>query len=111
MRQILMAITISTAACGIGFQPAQAGLCADEIARFQTTVKQSEASGDVPSGVESTGAKLSHQPTAESMRVATAAAESNLSDIIAHAKDLDARGNETQCMRLLKDAELRLNPD
>lgn len=110
MRHALLAFT-ACAVAGIGAQAAQAGLCTAEIARFEVSMNKAEASGDVPSGTESIGAKLSHQPTPESMKLATEAAEAHLADVLAHAKDLDARGDDAACMKLLKDAELIFDPD
>lgn len=110
MRHVLLALT-ACAIAGAGVQAAHAGLCTAEIARFEVSMDKAEASGAVPSGTESVGAKLHHQPTPESMTLATEAAESHLADVLSHAKDLDAHGNDAACMQLLKDAELTFDPD
>jgi hypothetical protein len=92
---------------------AVAGPCAKDIAKLQTAFDQrlNAAAAQGPSGVETTDAKLHHQPTQQSV----AEAEANLGDItpetadkftkaMERASDADAANDATKCRVALNDA-------
>lgn len=110
MRLFLLAFALS-AAVGLGVQPADAGDCGDRITAFEASMHKAEAAGAVPSAPQSLNADLSRQPTPESIRLATEAAESHIEAMLTQARSLDAQGNQAECMRLLKDAEIMFDPD
>ncbi|WP_125461536.1 MULTISPECIES: hypothetical protein [Rhodomicrobium] len=97
----------SLTACGLLIlaSPAvQAGLCTPEIAHFEDSTRYMDS---VPSGKQTIGAQLHHQPTPESVEQATKAAETGVAATLAKARDLDSKGEDTACLKLLDDAKLR----
>ena len=103
MKQLSAFIVCLALGCG----SAAAGPCSDEIAQFETAVRQSAKTPYAgPTGVETTGAKLSHQPTPSSVNQAEQHAQSRFADVMAHVRDLDAKGNRADCMQALTDAKL-----
>jgi len=85
---------------------AQAGPCSEDIAQFETAVRQS--AGDPNAGLtapQSVGAQLSRQPTPASLRQAQKRLQSKFSATMARAKRLDVRGDRTGCTGALNAAK------
>lgn len=86
---------------------AQAGPCTDQIAQFEKSVQRSGKNLEAgPTAPTSTAAKLHRQPTAQSVKEAKEAAQSRFADLLARAKDLDAKGDRAACMQALNEAKL-----
>jgi hypothetical protein len=85
---------------------AQAGPCSEDIAQFETAVRQS--AGDPNAGLmarQSVGAQLNHQPTPESLKRAQDRLQAKYSAVMARAKRLDAKGDRAGCSRALSVAK------
>lgn len=100
-RLILIAWTAIVVSAG----PAAAGPCQDQIAQFETEIERSAGSSAGPTAPESIGAKLGRQPTPGSVRRAEASAQSRFAEVLARAKDFDARGDRAECMHALSEAK------
>ena len=103
--------TLSIICLGLGLHAgtAEAGPCTSQIEQLEISLRQ--AGGLVaaaPSGPESIGAKLHHQPTPDSVARARQAAQSRVDDILAQAKQLDAKGEADECRRAVANAKLLL---
>ena len=93
------------AASQVAMRPAYAGQCSQEIARFEAEARQASVSPlSGPTAPESTGAKLGHQPTPESVRRAEEGADSDFVRLLRQAQRLDAANDETGCMDSLAQA-------
>ncbi len=95
----------------IGFQPlaAHAGACTDEIAKLQKLASASVPRAFVgPTGRQTIGAQLHHQPTPESIAQAKSGAADSVDLVLAKARDLDAAGKEAECMGSLDKAKYLL---
>ena len=89
-------------------RPADAGPCTEEIARFEAVVRQARINPRAgPTAVETTGAKLGHQPTPESVRRAEEGADSDFVRLLRQAQRLDAANDEAGCMDSLAQARQR----
>jgi len=94
------------AALVMGSTSAFAGPCAADIARFEQEIQALRATPDAgPSGPQSIGAQLEHQPTPESVAAARKLAEAEFAAILARAKSLDSR-NDPACFSALAEARL-----
>ena len=85
---------------------AQAGPCSEDIAQFETAIRQS--AGNPIAGLtapQSVGAQLNRQPTPESLKQAQERLQSKFSATMARAKRLDAVGDRTGCSRALSAAK------
>jgi hypothetical protein len=98
-------LVIAVAGC-FGAQSADAGLCAQAIAKFEEAVRRSASSPDAgPYARQSIGAQLHHEPTPASIERAQARAQATFDATLARAKRRDARGDRAGCMRALTKAE------
>src|SRR5882762_6942278 len=85
---------------------AQAGPCSNDIAQFETAMRQS--AGNPNAGLtapQSVGAQLDRQPTPASLKQAQKRLQSKFSATMARAKRLDARGDRTGCTGALDAAK------
>ena len=85
-------------------QQAWASPCGEQIAALERTI-QAEKTKDqqVLPGPESLGAKLHHQPTPASVDQAKQNAHSDVLELLAKAKDLNAKGESAQCRQIVAD--------
>jgi hypothetical protein len=96
-------------ALALALTSAHASPCSDEIANLETAINVSESSpAVVPTGPQSVGAQLHHQPTPQSVQRAEAAPSAELKDIVNRAKVLDAEGKTKECLELVATGKLRL---
>jgi hypothetical protein len=94
----------------VGTASAHAGPCGADIARFETTVRNSATNPDAgPMALQSVGAQLGHEPTPDSIERAEAQAQAKLAATLARAKALDAQGKSVECAEALGDAKLMFN--
>ena len=100
-----LAIAFAGAVLNLSIAPAHAGPCTSAIAQFEAALRQSGKEPDAgPTGRQSIGAQLGHQPTPSSVRRADERAQTNFAAALARAKRLDARGNRSGCKRALAEA-------
>ncbi|WP_020177291.1 hypothetical protein [Methyloferula stellata] len=95
----------------MSFQPmaANAGTCSEEIAKLQKLATATVPRAFVgPTGRQSIGAQLHHQPTPESIAKAQNNAADSVELVLSKAKDLDAAGKEAECMSSLDKAKYLL---
>jgi hypothetical protein len=101
MKQLSSAFVLC-AGLVLNAESAHAGACGDQIAKLGSSLHQSEVSGGAGlTAPESLAAKLHHQPTPASIGEARKAAQSTTDDLLGQAKDLDAKGDEAACMRIV----------
>jgi hypothetical protein len=106
MRPSTMAFVVSIA-FGLGVTSAAASPCSDEIAKLEQQQDGNNPAA-VPTGRQSVGAQLGHQPTPDSVRQAELASKEGIAAILNRAKAFDAEGNTKECMDLVGTARLRL---
>jgi hypothetical protein len=94
---------ILCAALMVAVLPAYAGPCTQAIAEFE---KAMAADPTQPSGPQSVGAQLHHQPTPESVARADRRARADFKEALARAKHFDALGERNECMGALTEARL-----
>jgi hypothetical protein len=85
---------------------AQAGPCSEDIAKFETDIRQS--AGNPNAGLtapQSIDAQLNHQPTPDSLKQARQRLQSKFSATMARARQLDAKGDREGCTRALSAAK------
>jgi hypothetical protein len=100
-----LAIAFTGAVLSLSITSADAGPCTSAIAQFEQALRQSGKDADAgPTGRQSIGAQLGHQPTPSSVKRADQRAQTNFAAALAHAKRLDARGNRSGCKRALAQA-------
>jgi hypothetical protein len=106
MNPMIPAVLIASAVLGLDVVAAEAGPCTKKIAQFEKAVRQSAKNPDAgPTGRESLGAKLSRQPTRESVKQAEEQAQETFDQALARAKALDAQGKRAECMQALSKAK------
>jgi hypothetical protein len=91
---------------------ANAGSCAEEIARFQNALPRDE-NGEptfVGTAPQSIGAQLEHQPTPISVERAKKDAQSQIFRALAQAQSLDSQGRPSECREAIARARILLNP-
>lgn len=92
--------------------PAHAGTCRDEIEQVQQAAQASLSNPGVgPSAPQTLGAQLGHQPTPASIARAEGQARERFESILAHAKALDAAGQQSQCLQAAAEAKDMLAPE
>ncbi|HML07803.1 MAG TPA: hypothetical protein VK430_06700 [Xanthobacteraceae bacterium] len=85
---------------------AEAGPCTVQIAQFERQIaRAAPGPGSGPSGPQSVGAQLHHQPTAESIENAERQAAAEAAAALDRAKRADAEGDASACAKALKDAK------
>jgi creatinine amidohydrolase/Fe(II)-dependent formamide hydrolase-like protein len=90
----------------IGATPAHAGPCTTDIARFEAEVLAARTGPDAgPSGPQSVGAQMEHQPTPKSVARARQQALARFDSVLARAKTLDSQ-NDPACKDALAEARL-----
>ncbi len=90
----------------VGTTSAQAGPCTADIAGFEAEVRAARASPNAgPSGPQSIGAQMEHQPTPESVARAKKQALTRFDAVLARAKTLDSQ-NDPACNDALAEARL-----
>jgi hypothetical protein len=83
-----------------------AGPCADNVAKFEQTARQSGKNPVAgPTSAQTVGAQLSRQPTQESVKQASDAAWVQFNALLARARSLDAAGDQPGCTQSLTDAQ------
>lgn len=85
---------------------AQAGPCSEDIAQFETAIRQ--LAGNPNAGLtapQSIGAQLNRQPTPASLKQAQQRLQSKFAATMARAKRLDARGDRAGCTGALDAAK------
>jgi hypothetical protein len=101
------AVFIIGATLALTTASADAGPCTVDIANFENTVRNSAKNLDAgPTGPQSIGAQLGHQPTPSSVKHAEKRAQTRFKTALARAKTLDAQGKRSECTKALRDAEL-----
>src|SRR5580692_8092531 len=85
---------------------AQAGPCSEDIAQFETAIRQS--AGNPNAGLtapQSVGAQLDRQPTPASLKQAQKRLQAKFSAAMARARRLNARGDRAGCSGALNLAK------
>src|SRR5262249_61033973 len=100
-----LAIAFAGAVLSLSIASAHAGPCTSAIAQFEQALRQSgNDPGAGPTGQQSIGAQLGHQPTPSAVKRADERAQSTFAAALARAKRLDARGNRSGCKRAVPEA-------
>ena len=108
MRPSTMAFVVSIA-FGLGVTSAAASPCSDEIAKLEQAIQQDGNNpAAVPTGRQSVGAQLGHQPTPDSVRQAELASKEGIAAILNRAKAFEAEGKTAECMQAVAAAKLEL---
>jgi hypothetical protein len=103
MKPLAVAVVLC-AGLALNAESAHAGACADQIAKLESTLQRSEVHGDARlTAPQSIDAKLHHQPTPASVEQARQAAQSSTYKLLAQARDLDAKGEQSACLRIVAD--------
>lgn len=85
---------------------AYSGPCSNQIAQFETAVRQSANDPNAgPTLPQSVGAQIDRQPTPGTVKQAEKLAQRKFERTLARAKRLDARGDSAGCARALADAK------
>lgn len=100
----LLAAALAATAPALLPSPALAGPCTDDIAAFEQAMEVDPGAG--PSGTQSLGAQLHHQPTPASVSSAERQARTGFKDALARAKRFDALGDRDKCSAALEEAKL-----
>ncbi len=106
MRRRAAAGLIIGATIGLSATFAKAGPCSENIAQFETAMRQS--ANNPNAGLmarQSIGAQLDRQPTVASVQRAEESTKSKFSATLARAKRSDAQGNRAGCTRALAAAK------
>jgi hypothetical protein len=92
--------------------PAAAGSCSEEINRLESRLRDAKTNpADQPTGEQSIGAQLSHQPTPESMAQADIAADERVQAVLSRAKAFDAEHKQHECLATVEEAKLYFSPE
>jgi len=92
------------AALALGTSAAQAGPCTAGIARLEVELRAARGTPEAgPSGPQSIGAQMEHQPTPDSVALATKEAQARFDAVLTRAKTLDAQ-NDPACADALAEA-------
>ena len=91
--------------------PVLASACMDEIVRLEKKLQDAKSNpADQPTGVQSVGAQLSHQPTPELVAEAETRADETVQGILSRAKVFDSKNKYSECEELVADARLYFGP-
>ena len=97
---------IFCAVLGLNSTLAQAGPCSNDIAQFETAIRQSANNPMAGlSARQSVAAQLDRQPTVASMKREEQRLKSEFAATMARAKRLDARGDQAGCTKALNAAK------
>ena len=84
----------------------QAGPCTAQIDQLERQIRgMSAGAATGPTGTQTVGAQLHHQPTPGSVQNAEARAKADAMDAIQRARNADAAGDAVACAKALKDAK------
>jgi hypothetical protein len=101
------AVFIIGATLALGIASAHAGPCTADIAQFENTVRNSAKKPDAgPTGRQTIGAQLGHEPTPGSVKRAEEQAQTRFETTLARAKTLDEQGKGAECAQALGEAKL-----
>src|SRR5262249_5985174 len=101
----LVLIVIALVAIEHDLALARSDACSDEIAQLEASIQSMRQPAPKPTLPQTTGAKLHHQPTPESVRRAEEAAQLRFAFALARAKVLSAHGETAECMQALAKAK------
>ena len=84
----------------------EAGPCTNDISQLQAQIARAEAASTAagPSGPQSVGAQLHHQPTPSSVGAAENKANADAKAALNRARQADAAGDAAGCQRALMEA-------
>jgi hypothetical protein len=92
-------------------RPALASACREEIARLEQRLRDAKTNpADQPTGNQSIGAQLGHQPTPESVAEAELRADEAVQAILNRAKAFDAESKANECEKAVTEAKLHFGP-
>jgi hypothetical protein len=106
MNRPMTTVMVAAAALCFGCASAQAGPCSSGIAQFEQAVRASAGNPNAgPYARQTVAAQLGEQPTPASIRRAQRQAQTTFRATLAHAKRLDARGDDGcfQALRMARD--------
>lgn len=104
--EVAAAVAAISVAMGFDMAPALAGPCTAQIAQVEASAHQGITSGEAPpgpSGQQSVGAQLHHQPTPGSVKQAEAQTDAAFKALLESAKKLDAQGKSDECMAKVEE--------
>jgi hypothetical protein len=108
--RIALACLLVAFSC-FGLASAQEQSCAADIDAFRQSVQQRETAGkDVGTAPQSTGARLEHQPTPNSVARAETNAKDEILAILTQAEKLNLQGRRDECENVIREGRLLLNP-
>jgi hypothetical protein len=108
IKRIVIAFTGVCWLCGT---PVWASACMDEVVRLEQKLRDAASNpADQPTGVQSIGAQLSHQPTPESVEQAELKADATVRAILSRAKAYDSEDKYSECEELVAHARLHFGP-
>ena len=91
--------------------PVLASACMDEVVRLEQKLRDAKSNpADQPTGVQSIGAQLSHQPTPSSVAEVEARAHETVQGILSRAKACEGEKKYSECEELVADARLHFGP-
>ncbi len=107
----LRIVVLAAAALLGGSVAADAGPCTAQISQVEQQIRRlQEASppggAGEPSGPQSVGAQLHHQPTPQSVESAESKAKAGSAAALDRARKADAAGNASACSKALREAKL-----
>ena len=101
----LAAVALIGGAAG-GAAAAHAGPCTTQIAEVERYIRRSTPGPESgPTGPQSIGAQLHHQPTPGSVQSAESRARANADAALDRARKADAEGDISACMKALEQAK------
>ncbi len=106
--RVLLALA---SACWLCTGQALASACLDEVMRLEQRLRNAKTNpADQPTGKQTTGAQLGHQPTPESVAAAKARAVETVQAILNRAKGFDAENKPRECQAAAAEAKLHFGP-
>ena len=98
-------IVVAAVVTLLGAGAAQAGPCAARIAQLQQEIGSAVTGPENgPSGPQSIGAQLHHQPTPGAVQNAESKANADAAAALDRAREADAAGDASACNKALDDA-------
>src|SRR5579863_5620467 len=110
MSRYLVTFAIAAVALSGGSAVVRAGPCTADIDKTERQIRQAQAAGDpgdvgAPTGKQSVGAQLHHQPTPGSVGKAETKASDAAVAALQRARNADAAGDAAACAQALADAK------
>ncbi len=84
---------------------AEAGPCAAQIKAVESQVRRAMGPATGPTGPQTVGAQLHHQPTPSSVQSAAAKAQADAKAALDRARKADAAGDAKACAKALDEAK------